>query len=291
MAVRNLKLTVRNKSPPPPEKGESCFSILILQQFFSSVLILFPYEGDAVLYRLAILDDNSLQAEDLKQRILRHPQADDFEIATCSSAEELNSLRNVSGIDILFCDICLGQDDADGVSIVKESRLSEYGTQIVYVTGHSGMYGRVRNIVDSFFLMKPIRDDELFHIIDQAIYNAAKRCIGPLLIHSIQGDRIVKPTDILYVESWKRIVEFHLINGETVRSYMRLSDTVKMLPSSFVQCHKSFIVNVRHVVGLNSDTVHLSSGTLIPVARGRRHQVQDSFNNFWRNRLSQTMDK
>ena len=149
------------------------------------------------MYRLAILDDNSLQAEDLKQRISRHPQADDFEIATCSSAEELNSLRNVSGIDILFCDICLGQDDADGVSIVKESRLSEHGTQIVYVTGHSGMYGRVRNIVDSFFLMKPIRDDELFHIIDQAIYNAAKRCIGPLLIHSIQGDSIsltVKPS-------------------------------------------------------------------------------------------------
>lgn len=243
-------------------------------------------KGVSVLYRLVILDDEPCQAEDLRNCILSHPQADEFEVVTCTSAKGLEAETEQSRIDILFADICLDGDGCDGVNLVENLHVCDAGTQVVFVTGFDGMYARVRQASDSFFLMKPIREDELFHIIDQAIYCAKKHRTAPLLIHSIQGDHIVKPVDILYVESWKRIVEIHLVNGETLRSYMRLSDMAKMLPASFVQCHKSFIVNVRHVVGLNSDALHLSSGTIIPVARGRRHQVQDSFNNFWRNRLS-----
>ena len=242
-------------------------------------------KGVSVLYRLVILDDEPCQAEDLRNRILSHPQADEFEVVTCTSAQGLEAEIKQSRIDILFTDICLDQDGCDGVDLVESLHVRDAGTQVVFITGFNGMYARVRQASDSFFLMKPIRDDELFHVMDCALAVLAKQAKKVLLIHSIEGELVVQPSDILYIESWKRVVEIHLLNGDSPRAYMRLADMLDMLPASFVQCHKSYIVNMAHIVSLHSDSVQLSSNFTIPVARSRRSKVQEAFDNFWHQQL------
>ena len=242
-------------------------------------------KGVSVLYRLVILDDEPCQAEDLRNRILSHPQADEFEVVTCTSAKELEAEIEQSCIDILFTDICLDEDGCDGVDLVENLHVCDAGTQVVFITGFNGMYARVRQASDSFFLMKPIRDDELFHVMDRALDVLAKRASEVLLIRSNEGELVVQPSDILYIESWKRVVEIHLLNGDAPRAYMRLADMLDMLPASFVQCHQSYIVNMAHIVSLHSDSVQLSSGFTIPVARSRRAKVQEAFDNFWHQQL------
>ena len=237
------------------------------------------------MYRLVILDDEPCQAEDLRNRILSHPQADEFEVVTCTSAKGLKTEIKQSRIDILFTDICLDEDGCDGVDLVENLHVRDAGTQVVFITGFHGMYARVRQASDSFFLMKPIRDDELFHVMDRALDVLAKRASEVLLIRSIEGELVVQPLDILYIESWKRVVEIHLLNGDAPRAYMRLADMLDMLPASFVQCHKSYIVNMAHIVSLHSDSVQLSSNFTIPVARSRRAKVQEAFDNFWHQQL------
>ena len=242
-------------------------------------------KGVSVLYRLVILDDEPCQAEDLRIRILSHPQADEFEVITCTSAKGLEAEIKQSRIDILFTDICLDEDGCDGVDLVENLHVRDTGTQVVFITGFNGMYARVRQASDSFFLMKPIRDDELFHVMDRALDVLAKRASEVLLIRSIEGELVVQPSDILYIESWKRVVEIHLLNGDAPRAYMRLADMLAMLPVGFVQCHKSYIVNMAHIVSLHSDSVQLTSNFTIPVARSRRAKVQEAFDNFWHQQL------
>ena len=242
-------------------------------------------KGVSVLYRLVILDDEPCQAEDLRNRILSHPQADEFEVVTCTSAQGLEAEIKQSRIDILFTDICLDQDGCDGVDLVESLHVRDAGTQVVFITGFNGMYARVRQASDSFFLMKPIRDDELFHVMDCALAVLAKQAKKVLLIHSIEGELVVQPSDILYIESWKRVVEIHLLNGDAPRAYMRLADMLDMLPAGFVQCHKSYIVNMAHVTSLQGDSLQLSTGAKLAVARSRRRQVQEEFERFWRKQL------
>ena len=242
-------------------------------------------KGVSVLYRLVILDDDPCQAEDLRNRILSHPQADEFEVITCTSAKGLEAEIKQFRIDILFTDICLDEDGCDGVDLVENLHVRDAGTQVVFITGFNGMYARVRQASDSFFLMKPIRDDELFHVMDRALAMLAKQASGALLIRSIEGELVVQPSDILYIESWKRVVQIHLLNGDAPRAYMRLVDMLAMLPAGFVQCHKSYIVNMAHIVSLHSDSVQLSSNFTIPVARSRRAKVQEAFDNFWHQQL------
>ena len=242
-------------------------------------------KGVSVLYRLVILDDEPCQAEDLRNRILSHPQADEFEVVTCTSAKGLEAEIKQSRIDILFTDICLDQDGCDGVDLVESLHVRDAGTQVVFITGFNGMYARVRQASDSFFLMKPIRDDELFHVMDRALAVLAKQAKEVLLIHSIEGELVVQPSDILYIESWKRVVEIHLLNGDSPRAYMRLADMLDMLPASFVQCHKSYIVNMAHVTSLHTDSLSLASGKELAVARGRRRQTQEAFEQYWRGEL------
>ena len=242
-------------------------------------------KGVSVLYRLVILDDEPCQAEDLRNRILSHPQADEFEVVTCTSAQGLEAEIKQSRIDILFTDICLDQDGCDGVDLVESLHVRDAGTQVVFITGFNGMYARVRQASDSFFLMKPIRDDELFHVMDCALAVLAKQAKKVLLIHSIEGELVVQPSDILYIESWKRVVEIHLLNGDAPRAYMRLADMLDMLPAGFVQCHKSYIVNMAHVTSLQGDSLQLSTGAKLAVARSRRRQVQEEFERFWRKQM------
>ena len=237
------------------------------------------------MYRLVILDDEPCQAEDLRNRILSHPQADEFEVVTCTSAQGLEAEIKQSRIDILFTDICLDQDGCDGVDLVESLHVRDAGTQVVFITGFNGMYARVRQASDSFFLMKPIRDDELFHVMDCALAVLAKQAKKVLLIHSIEGELVVQPSDILYIESWKRVVEIHLLNGDAPRAYMRLADMLDMLPAGFVQCHKSYIVNMAHVTSLQGDSLQLSTGAKLAVARSRRRQVQEEFERFWRKQM------
>ena len=241
------------------------------------------------MYRLVILDDEPCQAEDLQRRILAHPQSAEFEIVTCETAEELSAECSCAHIDLLFADICLNQDECDGVNLVESLHLQEGGTQVVFVTGLNGMYTRVRQSSTSFFIMKPIRDDELLHVIDHALAALAKLASEPLLIRSTEGELVVRPSEIVYIESWKRVVEIHLANGKAPRAYMRLADMLQMLPAGFVQCHKSFIVNMAQVTSLQGDSLQLSTGAKLAVARSRRRQVQEEFERFWRKQMNRQL--
>ena len=48
------------------------------------------------------------------------------------------------------------------------------------------------------------------------------------------------------------------------------------LPASFIQCHKSFLVNMDHVKELKADSVVLSSNQVVPVSQKRRKFVREA---------------
>ena len=42
----------------------------------------------------------------------------------------------------------------------------------------------------------------------------------------------------------------------------------------FLRCHRSFLVNMKHVVGLRDPFITLSNGFTVPVSRGKVKQIK-----------------
>ena len=81
------------------------------------------------------------------------------------------------------------------------------------------------------------------------------------------GSRVVlvEPSRISYIESDRRKVRIHA-GAEEIEAYASLSDLAAELPASFIQCHKSFLVN----------SVVLSSNQVVPVSQKRRKFVREA---------------
>ena len=84
--------------------------------------------------------------------------------------------------------------------------------------------------------------------------------------------------DIYYLESFGHKVLIHCAERDfTLR--MRLSEAAEQLPKNrFAAPHKSFLVNMEHIVCATGTTVVLSSGSQLPVSRRKRQEFNRSFN-------------
>lgn len=72
------------------------------------------------------------------------------------------------------------------------------------------------------------------------------------------------------------IVEDDAAQAEIIRSMIECSPRGGELPASFIQCHKSFLVNMDHVKELKADSAVLSSNQVVSVSQKRRKFMREA---------------
>ena len=171
------------------------------------------------------------------------PRGGELAIEHVVDAESLTArLAEEPAIDVLVMDIELGSEDANGIDLVKRYFPAGCGTQVIYVTGFVEYCTSVYRTEHLYFLVKPFAQDDL----DDALSRAFERKVR---IHA---------------------------GAEEIEAYASLSDLSAELPASFIQCHKSFLVNMDHVKELKADSVVLSSNQVVPVSQKRRKFVREA---------------
>ena len=58
---------------------------------------------------------------------------------------------------------------------------------------------------------------------------------------------------------------------------MTMAEVMKQLPQNFVQCHRSYIVNVDKIVQIIGEEIELSNGNIIPLSRSHIKEVKKVF--------------
>ena len=91
--------------------------------------------------------------------------------------------------------------------------------------------------------------------------------------------RLVKFSDIVFIESQRRKLRLHLAN-EVIDMYGSLTAMAASLPWQFVQCHKSFIVNLEYAVELRKEGFVMASGDKIAVSQTKRKEARRSFTKY-----------
>ena len=83
--------------------------------------------------------------------------------------------------------------------------------------------------------------------------------------------------DIIYVESFKRIVVLTTKDG-VYETYSPISGVEALLPQDmFVRCHKSYIVNVNYIDYIQNDMLHTTTGNAVPIGKSYRQGLIQAY--------------
>lgn len=165
--------------------------------------------------------------------------------------------------DILLLDIQMKV--MDGVALARRLRAAGNAAQIVFITGVPDFIAEGYDVSALHYLLKPVKEDKLYEVLDRARANASKR--GKSLLLTAGGEtRRVPLTEIRYIEAQGHYVAIRTAACEH-RFKANLSDIEKQLDECFFRCQRSFIVNLTCVRTITRTVVVLDDGTEVPLSR------------------------
>ena len=197
---------------------------------------------------------------------------------TCfPSIEELEAhLSTGETPDILVTDIMLGNDSVPSVDFIQRRFPTGCGTQVIYVTAFIEYCTRVYRTEHVYFLTKPVAQDDLCDALDKAFANLRSLAGRALAVRTGSSIVALEPRTILYAESDRRKLRIHT-HARVVETYMPLSELAARLPGSFIQPHKSFLVNMAYIQEMQKSDILLTNGELVPMSQKRGKLMRETF--------------
>ncbi len=221
--------------------------------------------------RILICDDDSLFLEQLPKYLkvffdTKHIKCP--EIISFTSGEEL--LADKEAKDIVFLDIEM--PGMNGIYAGNELKKQNKNVIIFIVTSYSEYLDEAMRFHVFRYLSKPLDKQRLYRNLTDALryYNTMTQKIP---IETRDGISIVASSCIIAIEAQSRKVIVHTTNGDFISIY-NMNYWVEQLPKNcFFQTHRSFIINLEHVVDFSHTTVQMVDNSLIAYLTRRKYSA------------------
>lgn len=220
------------------------------------------------MYRIAIIEDNLRDLEQI-QSFLSHYQREQGVVFTVTAFNDPMRflLKYRPDYDLVFMDIEL--PPFHGIDIARRLRNVDSMVALVFITNmeQCAVNGYEVDALD--FVVKPINYYRFSSMMNKALRNIAKRSEKEILIRSASKISRLRISQIYYVEIRDHLLIFHSSEGE-LESWGKLSDVEQELSDyDFVRCSSSYLVNLRHIISVDGDTVNIA-GDMLPISQRRR---------------------
>ena len=219
------------------------------------------------MIRIAICDDEKHMSDHIRA------MASDFfrkknreiQLRTFSSGEELLSYDGQ--IDILFLDIQM--KGMDGIETARKLRASKFRGFLIFITVLKEMVFQSFEVQAYDYLVKPV-DEKQFEKTMERLYVSMQN-VGEdsLLVQKGYEGRIIREEEIVFCEIIDRKIYLNLASGEVVDYYERIENLETKLGSHFFRCHRSYLINLKHLKGYKNGTACMDNGKEVPVSRLR----------------------
>lgn len=235
------------------------------------------------MYRIAVCDDDCVIREKIVDyaREFFSKQNTEAAIKSFSDGAEIIPLYNDGSkpFDILLLD---GEmKNVDGYELSLAIRKYDSAVMIIFVSGWERYAVKGYEVgVHRFVRKRPEQlKDELFTALTSAVkeFEMGRKRFPIKCGHDT---RWYITSDVSVIEALNRQLIIHLEDSsETICG--KLSDLVRLLvPYGFVQCHRSYIVNISKINLLKADWIYMSNGKEIPLGRSFKQLVNDAFTRY-----------
>lgn len=234
------------------------------------------------MLRIALCDD---MPEELQSLVLLIDQyistrGLDAEVTEFSHPDGLLKAIGAESFHLYILDIVMPM--VNGLELGKEIRRLDREAQIIYATTEPQFALQAYAASPLNYLIKPIDKHQLFDTLTLAISKVDLTEEQTFTVKTADSLRMIKMSDIACCEYHSHSVIFSLINGEEV-----LSCTIRenfseycgpiIKDKHFLQCHTSFVVNMRRVEQFAKDSFTLRDGKIVPIAAKKYPGVRDTY--------------
>ncbi len=230
---------------------------------------------------ITILEDEEIYSKQLKQLLKNWGNENHINISIhhffCGESFLEN---NYNEDELFFLDINL--KTMNGMDIAKQLRKDGFQGTIIFLTAFSEYVFEGYNVQALNYLIKPID------------YEKLKKCLKPVIKNMENSFHIYKSKTTIIKIPYNKILAFtsfrHYVDIMTqfpispqdnclkaYRQKIALKTLLQQLPSEFIRCHRTIIININKVITLTSKEVILSDGSVYPVSESYLKNIQDAF--------------
>lgn len=223
--------------------------------------------------KIAICDDN---LADLNVMVNYCRQFDaSMHLSTYQSTQELLDAYDLHLFDIVLMDIEM--PSPNGYEAAVELSRKENPPVIIFTTQSLGYAVRGYGIALRY-LPKPIS----YEVLAEALQAALKQKAPTRISLSTKTRSVVLVlSEVLFLEVFRHNVLIHLTGQRELSLRHSFSELLQQLPETwFVQVHKSYCVNLNHILQTQSKSLLLTDGSQIPIGRSFAKSFQERLMNF-----------
>ena len=219
------------------------------------------------MIHIAICDDEKHMSDHIRSMISDFFRKKNQEISLhmFSSGEELLSYNGQ--IDILFLDIQM--KDMDGMETARKLRADKFRGFLVFITVLKEMVFQSFEVQAYDYLVKPVDKKQFEKTMERLYASTQNASEDSLLVQKGYEGRIIPKDEIVFCEIIDRKIYLNLASGEVVDYYERIENLETKLDNRFYRCHRSYLINLKHLKGYKNGTAYMDNGKEIPVSRLR----------------------
>ena len=219
-----------------------------------------------------IIDDDILTT-DLVVHYADKCEAIEFCLASNDPIEGLKLLNN-SHFDLLFLDFNMPRINGQQLLDIKND-----SSRVIMITSTKDFAAasyQYDEIVD--YLVKPV-EYEHFNRSVQRVMSKLVHHVTPqreqevIMVKDGNNFTPIKLAELLYLKSESNYIVLYT-NHQRVMTLATLKDMLDRLPSNFIQCHRSYIINTAKIDSLNMEEIVIGE-TIIPVSGAFRQDIKD----------------
>ena len=222
------------------------------------------------MIKVAIVEDQRGEAEALMSHITRfgNETGEHFEVDIYSDGLAfLDGYRHTH--DVIFMDIEMPH--LNGMDTAHRLRALNEEVPLVFVTNMKQYAIEGYNVAALDFILKPVNYYRLASILKKISRDVQKRSAAKF-VRTDDGMIQIKLDSIYYIEVAGRDIIYHT-EAQDIHTHGKLKDLEEELtPQGFVRCNNCYLVNLRHVRGVDKDMVSVG-GTKIAVSQRKRKDL------------------
>ena len=230
--------------------------------------------------RIAICDDNQTFADTMANYIETEYRSLDLLIEFFSSGEELVAYYTAGkkSFEVILLDIEMKK--INGIEAAHQIRNIDQQTAIIFITSHDELATMGYEVSAFRFLTKPVKQKKLIEALEavRAQMNKEKT----IYVNNSDGEYTVSVNDVLFIEAQNQQVSI-LTKDNAFSMRSNISDYAKELAKyDFISVHRSYLVNLKYVTGINKQEVTMEGDTKLPISRLRYNEVKQAFHDYIR---------
>ncbi len=187
--------------------------------------------------------------------------------------------------DVILMDIDWNQEKT-GIDFAEEIYQYSPSSKIIYVTAYTADY-----IEDIFlnqvnlcgFLMKPVKLEQLERNLEKAKARG-QELEGKLVIRQKGAIVAIPFQEIIYMESQLHKANI-VLDDVTYQCNEKLMQLKERLDDRFLECHKSYLVNMHYIQELQNSRVLLTTGMTVPISKAKASDSKKTFFEYMSRRI------